>query len=203
MTIAERKAREKKRKRNAILEAAEKLFAKEGYHTTTMDNVAEATDFSKGTIYLYFKNKDDLFFTILDERLDTHIRELKERLSKTIDLKETIVELVTEQLTFFEKHHYFFRLTIAEQCKIEKTPGSDLRQHFLKKQMTFLMMIEEALSSRMSAGKQYPFSARSLALCLMGSTHAHMMNWLMSRGQQDLQKSRDEIIQLILNRIEV
>ncbi|MCH7733053.1 MAG: TetR/AcrR family transcriptional regulator [Candidatus Marinimicrobia bacterium] len=203
MTIAERKAREKKRKRNTILEAAEKLFAKEGYHTTTMDNVAEATDFSKGTIYLYFKNKDDLFFTILDERLDTHIRELKERLSKTIDLKETIVELVTEQLTFFEKHHYFFRLTIAEQCKIEKTPGSDLRQHFLKKQMTFLMMIEEALSSRMSAGKQYPFSARSLALCLMGSTHAHMMNWLMSRGQQDLQKSRDEIIQLILNRIEV
>lgn len=203
MTIAERKTREKKRKRNTILEAAEKLFAKEGYHTTTMDNVADATDFSKGTIYLYFKNKDDLFFTILDERLDTHIRELKERLSKTIDLKETIVELVTEQLTFFEKHHYFFRLTIAEQCKIEKTPGSDLRQHFLKKQMTFLIMIEEALSSRMSAGKQYPFSARSLALCLMGSTHAHMMNWLMSRGQQDLQKSRDEIIQLILNRIEV
>lgn len=203
MTIAERKIHEKELRRKAILEAAEKLFAKEGYHTTIMDDVAEATDLSKGTLYLYFKNKNDLFFTILDERLDTHIRELKERLSKTRDLKEAIVELVTEQLTFFERHHYFFRLTIAEQCKIEKTPGSDLRQHFLQKQMTFLMMIEEALSGRMSAGKQYPFSARSLALCLMGATHAHMMNWLMAGGEQDLKKSRDEIIQIILNRIEV
>ncbi len=64
MGIAERREREKEQRRNTILDAAEKLFIANGVANTTMDEVAEEAEFSKGTLYLYFKNRDDIFFGV-------------------------------------------------------------------------------------------------------------------------------------------
>lgn len=65
MGVSERREREKGIRREMILDAAEKLFFSKGLEQTTMDEVAEATELSKGTIYLYFKNKEDLFHGIV------------------------------------------------------------------------------------------------------------------------------------------
>jgi TetR/AcrR family transcriptional regulator len=64
MGIAERKEREKEQKQNAIIDAAEKVIFSKGLEAATMDEIAELAEFSKGTIYLYFKNKEDLYFAI-------------------------------------------------------------------------------------------------------------------------------------------
>jgi AcrR family transcriptional regulator len=64
MGIQERREREKEQRRNDILDAAEKVFFLKGFNYATMDEVAEAAEFSKGTLYLYFKNKEDLYFAI-------------------------------------------------------------------------------------------------------------------------------------------
>ncbi|HEM49361.1 MAG TPA: TetR/AcrR family transcriptional regulator, partial [Caldithrix sp.] len=64
MGIAERKEREKEQKQNAIIDAAEKVIFSKGLEAATMDEIAEIAEFSKGTIYLYFKNKEDLYFAI-------------------------------------------------------------------------------------------------------------------------------------------
>ena len=61
MGIAERKEREKEQRRKAILDAAEKVFFEKGLKYSTMDDVAEEAELSKGTLYLYFKNKEELF----------------------------------------------------------------------------------------------------------------------------------------------
>lgn len=64
MGIAERREREREQRRADILDAAEKLFVEQGVANTTMDEVAEKAEFSKGTLYLYFKNRDDIFFGV-------------------------------------------------------------------------------------------------------------------------------------------
>lgn len=64
MGTTERREREKQYRRNSIIDAAETLFFSKGFETTTMDEVAEEAEFSKGTLYLYFKNKDDLYAAI-------------------------------------------------------------------------------------------------------------------------------------------
>ncbi len=61
MGIAERRQREKEQRRNLILDSAERLFFNKGINETTMDEVAETAELSKGTLYLYFKNKDDIY----------------------------------------------------------------------------------------------------------------------------------------------
>lgn len=64
MGIKERKEREKEQRKQTIVDAAEKIFFSKGIDNATMDDVAEKAELSKGTLYLYFKNKDELFWAI-------------------------------------------------------------------------------------------------------------------------------------------
>lgn len=65
MGIAERKEREKERRRLDIIDAAEEVFFSKGFEKSTMDDVAAEAELSKGTLYLYFKSKDELFLEII------------------------------------------------------------------------------------------------------------------------------------------
>jgi len=67
MTVSDRRARQRASLRREILDAASKLFASEGYERVTMRRVAEKIDYSPTTIYLYFKDKRELFAAICDE----------------------------------------------------------------------------------------------------------------------------------------
>ena len=64
MGTLERREREKEHRHNEIIDAAEKVFFAKGLDTSTMDDVAQAAELSKGTIYLYFKTKEELYLSI-------------------------------------------------------------------------------------------------------------------------------------------
>jgi len=65
MGIAERKEREKQQRKLDIIDAAEKVFLTKGFDQTTMDDVAEQVELSKGTLYLYFRSKEELYSEII------------------------------------------------------------------------------------------------------------------------------------------
>lgn len=67
MTIATRKQREKEEMREMILHAAKNIFLEKGYAETSIRNIAEKIEYSPGTIYLYFKEKDDIFHALHQE----------------------------------------------------------------------------------------------------------------------------------------
>jgi AcrR family transcriptional regulator len=84
MGISERKEREKLQRRNDIIDAAEKVFFSKGIEQATMDDIAHAAEYSKGTLYLYFRNKEELLYAIKMRAS----RLLKERFSNIIDPKK-------------------------------------------------------------------------------------------------------------------
>jgi TetR/AcrR family transcriptional regulator len=65
LSIKEMKKQEKERRRSYILDAAEKLFFSRGFDNVSMDDVANEVELSKATLYLYFKDKESLFFSIV------------------------------------------------------------------------------------------------------------------------------------------
>jgi AcrR family transcriptional regulator len=67
MTVASRKQREKEEMRQLILDAARKLFLEKGFEQASIRNIAEQIEYSPGTIYLYFKEKDEIFFALHEE----------------------------------------------------------------------------------------------------------------------------------------
>jgi AcrR family transcriptional regulator len=67
MTIATRKQREKLEMRRAVLEAAKEIFLEKGFYSASIRNIAEKIEYSPGTIYLYFKDKNDIFHALHEE----------------------------------------------------------------------------------------------------------------------------------------
>jgi len=80
MGIAERKERERLQRREEIVQAAEKVFFSRGFALATMDDIAEEAELSKGTLYLYFKCKEDLHMAVAHNSI---------RLLKSLTLKAT------------------------------------------------------------------------------------------------------------------
>lgn len=88
MGISERKERERQQRVNDIIDAAEQVFFEKGVDVATMDHIAEKAELSKGTLYLYFKNKSDLQVAI-------HARGLKileQLIEEAVDVDQSGLE---------------------------------------------------------------------------------------------------------------
>jgi len=77
MGIQERKRREREQRRRQIMTAARKVFSINGFMKTTMEDIAREAELSPGTLYLYFKNKDELYASLSVEVLEHLYRKLK------------------------------------------------------------------------------------------------------------------------------
>ncbi|MFO7935167.1 MAG: TetR/AcrR family transcriptional regulator [Bacteroidales bacterium] len=103
MGIVERKEREKQQRREEIILAAEKVFFSRGFERATMDDIAEQAELSKGTLYLYFRSKEDLHLSValksiamLNSTME-EIRQLKENaLEKLVKMGRTCIDFSRE-----------------------------------------------------------------------------------------------------------
>ncbi len=77
MGITERKTREKEELRSRIIEAAYEMFVKEGYEAVSLRKIAEVIEYSPATIYLHFKNKDELMYFVQQEGFDRFFEYLR------------------------------------------------------------------------------------------------------------------------------
>jgi TetR/AcrR family transcriptional regulator len=127
MGITERKEREKEQRRNMIIDAAERIFFKKGIENSTMDDVAVEAELSKGTLYLYFKSKEDIQLAIAMRGSEILKEMMHKRLSKNKTGYENLLELADISIEFSSKHkHYyefflFFQSTNLEKLNLEES----------------------------------------------------------------------------------
>ena len=86
MGIQERKQRERERRRQQIIVAAKRVFSEKGYSKSTMEDIAREAELSPGTLYLYFKNKDELYAS-LSLRILQYLNIRLEDVKKEKDIK--------------------------------------------------------------------------------------------------------------------
>ena len=113
MAVAARRERERTARREAILDAAEDLVASEGYHGLRMDAVAEAVELSKGTLYLYFENKDALSAAVATRFIDTFIPFLERALEDVSSGLDAIRALLHAQYQFTQENPQHFRFALG------------------------------------------------------------------------------------------
>ncbi|NOX36315.1 MAG: TetR/AcrR family transcriptional regulator [Calditrichaeota bacterium] len=110
MPIAERKERERSARIKLILNAALKTFAEKGYHGTSMDLIAECAELGKATIYYYFKSKDDLLLSVLENGIREFFNLMEQEWDATDDLLEKIQAIPRVGARFFADHPNYFKL---------------------------------------------------------------------------------------------
>lgn len=111
MGIKERQTRQKETLRQEILDAARELFIKEGYENVSMRKIAQIIEYSPTTIYLYFKDKEDLFYNLCEETFAKLVKTFEE-LGE--DLSGPVVALNKCGRTYIEfglKHPNHYKVT--------------------------------------------------------------------------------------------
>jgi AcrR family transcriptional regulator len=78
MRIVPSRAERQALTRTALVDAAERLFVAQGFHTTSLDSVAAEAGYTKGAVYSNFASKEDLFFAVYERRLDARVAEFEE-----------------------------------------------------------------------------------------------------------------------------
>ncbi|PLX85705.1 MAG: hypothetical protein C0617_03220 [Desulfuromonas sp.] len=116
------RAAKKRETRKAILEAALRLFSEKGFEGTSMEELARAAGVGKGTIYGYFKAKDDIFLAYCEEEVEYAFQTLAETLDPEAPLLEQLMTLFMSQFDFVTRNHEFGRL-MAREIAFPKEPS--------------------------------------------------------------------------------
>lgn len=107
---AERRAQHQELSRRQILDAAEEIFARKGFHEATIKEIATRAEFSVGAVYSFFENKDDLFVQIYLRRGGEFMDGMRTLLAAGHDPLAQLLRLATFQIEFFREHANFGRL---------------------------------------------------------------------------------------------
>ena len=145
MGIAERKERERIQRRNDIIEAAQKTFLSKGFESATMDDVADEAELSKGTLYLYFRSKEDLQFAIFMNGLDILLYKMRNNLSEQDTGYQGLLRLADTFIRFSGEHPYYFSLLIYYESS--RMVGLNIDQAqlqvYLKEQSPLTLVAEQ------------------------------------------------------------
>ncbi len=109
MGTAERKEREKIRRQNDILDAAEDVFFEKGLKEATMEEVAEKAEFSKGTLYLYFRNKEALYLGINLRALAALRRKFEQAIKPYDNAGSKLLAIGRAYIEYAAEFPYYFR----------------------------------------------------------------------------------------------
>jgi AcrR family transcriptional regulator len=112
-------------KARRIIDAAVQLFAERPFHEVRMEDIAARAKVAKGTLYLHYQDKEDLFLGILNDGLSALIERIEANLSDEMPPDEKLLVMNRESFRYFERNHFFldviqrvelFRLGAKSPC---------------------------------------------------------------------------------------
>ena len=147
------------KRQKQILDVAARVFSKKGFASTQVDEIASLAGLGKGTVYRYFKDKKNLFFSVVDRGIK-NLKDLAlEAMAKEKEPIDKIKKAIKIYLKFFEKHSDLIRIFIHEQSEFQKRIQKRYYQHYYKhvnkiekifKEAQALGLIKKKINSRMA-----------------------------------------------------
>jgi AcrR family transcriptional regulator len=175
-----RKKREYLTRRADILSAAEKVFAAKGFYGSSMDEIAKRAEFGTGSLYKYFRGKRDLYFSLIDEKVEEITRLVRAELRKDKPLIDKVESMLRLQLTFIQGNRDFFKIYISERNRFEWTIKDDLGKGVHEKFLAYIDDLEEVMRDGIERGQFKEMDPRDMAHGFVGIVNSFVFEWLMS-----------------------
>lgn len=183
-------------KREAISKAAVKVFAQRGFFNAQVADVARAAGVAAGTVYLYFRSKDEILTSIFERTMKDGIAEGRSALEGVTDPVERLRSLARMHLQRLGRDRdlaVVFQVELRQTTKfMEQLSSSQLR--------TYLGQLRDAVADGQASGafttKVNPTLA---AKALFGALDEMATNWILSKRHYDLASEADAVVDLIVN----
>ena len=186
-------------KRARILDAAVKVFAERGFFTATVAEIARAAGVADGTIYLYFKSKDDLLLRLFDEKMSDVLEESRSALAAEGTASTRLRRFIQLHFALVEKNPELASVLIVE-----------LRQsaQFLKgleksKLSAYLELIAQTVRQGQQSGELDPaISPATVKRAIFGALDELALAWLLSGRKTSLKKTASEVSNWLVRGLE-
>jgi TetR/AcrR family fatty acid metabolism transcriptional regulator len=182
-------------KRARILEAAIKVFAERGFHSATVAEIARAAGVADGTIYLYFKGKDDLLLRLFDEKMTELLADAKAAVAQERTAPGKLRRFIQLHLAVVERNPDLASVLIVE-----------LRQsaQFLKaadrhKLAAYVDLIAEVVRAGQESGElDGNISPATVKRAIFGALDELALGWLLSGKRAGLKKVAGEVAEWLV-----
>jgi TetR/AcrR family transcriptional regulator len=184
MGIQERKEREKEQRREEIIGAAQKVFFEKGLQPATMDDIADAAEVSKGTLYLYYKSKEDLYLAVVLRGMEI-LYEMFLKITESDQPAIAKIGLIGDAyLEFFRNHRkYFLMMDFYETPQFHKQVSEEMKQVCSVASQKIWTAFFDTIQRAIDDGMMHPdLKARQVGIIFWSNS-----NGLMRLGDRDPQ----------------
>lgn len=185
-----------KPKYNQIIEAAVDVIAENGYHASQVSKIAKRAGVADGTIYLYFKNKEDILVSVFKEKMGEFIERITSEIAKKANAEEKLYTLIKMHFQQLENNHH---LAVVTQLELRQS-NTDLRIQINLVLKEYLTLIDTII---LEGIKEEVFK-KGLKVALVrqmifGTIDEIVTNWVMKDHKYDLVKQTSDVHALITN----
>lgn len=183
-------------KREAILRAATEVFAQNGYFNSKVADIARAAGVADGTVYLYFKSKEEILRSIFERGVSEAIDDGREQLARLNDPREKlrrIAQLHLERLGSDRNLAVVFQVELRGTTKfMEEFSAAGFAE--------YLRLIRETFEEGQRAGFFRPeLNAKVVAKILFGALDEMATNWILSKRRYKLSPMADQVLDIFLH----
>jgi AcrR family transcriptional regulator len=173
-----------------ILEAARTVFAEEGFHEATVEDIAEAAGVAKGTVYLYYESKRDIYFAALKFGIAEMYSLLLQEIKKVSAPEEKLRALIAGKLAYFDENRDFFKIYYSELGNIPSAHPSGIDNEFkaLYQEQARLVesILREGARKKVVRNLRTEQTAFAISDIIRGVVTHRILGWSKSKLNQDV-----------------
>ncbi len=186
-------------KQMEILKAAVDLISERGFERTTVDEIAARANVGKGTIYLYFKNKEEIFIAILENGIQAIMKRMNEILNESGDFRHRLEALLKEHLQFAEDHRKFYKVFIKERLNMKLIADKAAQDRIMEKHQKMQEQLTQFLQIGIDQNQLRNGDPEIFAFVFSGIISHFCFHWLTERENDSLVNQVPVILDLFYN----
>jgi AcrR family transcriptional regulator len=187
-------AEAKQDKRKSIIMAAEKLFAKSGFHGTDVDLIARSAGVSKGSVYNYFDSKDEILMSVIEEGVEELDRQMLKYITPLADPVEKIKKGIEFYIKFLEKREPLFRVLTGDRISMRM----DLKKRFHMLIFSRIAPAQNMIADAVNDGKLKKVDPYIAATCLIGMIDSLFLRVVYEGKKMSTKHKAEQITKLFL-----
>ncbi len=186
-----------------ILEAARRVFAEQGFHEATVDEIAEAAGVAKGTVYLYYHSKKDIYWAALKHGVAALYEELKKEMDNAGTVEAKIHAFIATKVYFFEQHHDFFKIYYSEFGNAFAHPTQiheEFKELYACQAKLLEAALQEGIKQKSVRNVRRSATASAISDITRGIITQRLLGWLKGNVDEEIEFTFDLVWKGIGNR---
>jgi AcrR family transcriptional regulator len=190
-------------KRRVILDAAIRVFAREGFHRCRVSDIAREANVAYGLVYHYFRSKDEVLNTIFSERWSLLLETIAEVEKQDVAVREKLYAIASFIIDSYQHNPDLMKVIIVEVTRAANTFGS----HHLDEITQAYEGIAEIVAGAQEEGTlRSDISATFASLCFYGAIEQLLSAWIfdaLDKSSDDFERAKQMVVETVCSGLEV